>query len=603
MPNYPPPFSVPVVPLAKFGKINFTPAPMDSAGTAPRVRKNGPVRRNLEPFKEEIRLMTEAGLSPNEISMHLFDTHKIQFSRNVVVARQREWGFRDEAVVGGSKIKGNKRNLEPFKIQLLNWKNEGLTSAEMEARFDTTFGSHAPTSTIQRFLDRWDQPVDLSWREIETLPLENIHSHQPRPINLLSRTELRDLQRGIRTAYRKNPTLPDSNPISGWMHSLVRAACYDQTIQGIMVKEWLQPGLHWSTSRLFDPLWIDGIQLPGSYTFDMVDTRGKILERVNAMTPRILEKVMITLTEFLEEGVSLTEVEHGDGYLKAAMSLRAATTPPKCVVDLLRLTRDELIELKDDFHLSKAMDRLSLRDLPASKTVFQYLKKERKNSSLTKTITREVTESLKSWLPAAMVLGQSPALRPSDMESVERKYENCQPRKQKNKRRGAEGDQQNQEGFESGSDGDSEKADDRCDGEDSEVNYQGQEYGRLYTLLAQRVRSNLPVQPMVYGDWREPITGALLGYPPPRFGMASWEPSPLVMSFLGTGPDADKEMTQPSRSFSNARKLSFTESEPSSSPDCRTTLAEAVDYLKKIVASQTTKEREEYEAVDNPCCY
>jgi len=34
MPNYPPPFSVPVVPLAKFRKINFTPAPMDSAGTA-----------------------------------------------------------------------------------------------------------------------------------------------------------------------------------------------------------------------------------------------------------------------------------------------------------------------------------------------------------------------------------------------------------------------------------------------------------------------------------------------------------------------------------------------------------------------------------------
>jgi hypothetical protein len=121
MPYYPPPFSVPVVPFAKSRKINFiTPAPMDSAGTAPRVRKNRPVRRNLEPFKEEIRLITEAGLSPNEISIYLFDTHKIQFSRNVVVTRQREWGFRDKAVISGSKIKGNKRNLEPFKIQLLN---------------------------------------------------------------------------------------------------------------------------------------------------------------------------------------------------------------------------------------------------------------------------------------------------------------------------------------------------------------------------------------------------------------------------------------------------------------------------------------------------
>jgi hypothetical protein len=50
-------------------------------------------------------------------------------------------------------------------------------SAEMEARFDTTFSSYAPASTIQRFLDRWDQPIDLSWREIETLPLENIYSH------------------------------------------------------------------------------------------------------------------------------------------------------------------------------------------------------------------------------------------------------------------------------------------------------------------------------------------------------------------------------------------------------------------------------------------
>jgi hypothetical protein len=84
MPNYPPPFLL-VVPLAKFRKINFIPALINSAGTAPRVRKNGPVRRNLEPFKEEIRLITEAGLSPNEISMHLFNTYKIQFSRNVVV--------------------------------------------------------------------------------------------------------------------------------------------------------------------------------------------------------------------------------------------------------------------------------------------------------------------------------------------------------------------------------------------------------------------------------------------------------------------------------------------------------------------------------------
>jgi hypothetical protein len=88
MPYYPPPFSVPVVPFAKSRKINFiTPAPMDSAGTAPRVRKDGPVKRNLEPFKDEIRLMTETGLSPNEIREYLFDTYKIQFSRNVVVSR------------------------------------------------------------------------------------------------------------------------------------------------------------------------------------------------------------------------------------------------------------------------------------------------------------------------------------------------------------------------------------------------------------------------------------------------------------------------------------------------------------------------------------
>ena len=59
---------------------------MDSAGTAPRVQKNGPVRRNLEPFKKEIYLITEAGLSPNKISIHLFDIYKIQFSRNIVIA-------------------------------------------------------------------------------------------------------------------------------------------------------------------------------------------------------------------------------------------------------------------------------------------------------------------------------------------------------------------------------------------------------------------------------------------------------------------------------------------------------------------------------------
>ena len=86
---------------------------------------------------------------------------------------------------------------------------------------------------------------------------------------------------GCRKAWKKQssshtkkiPAVPLEDPTPKWFTLLVSAACWDETIQMLVLKETEQPGLHWYNNRIFNPPWILGLQLPGSYQFPTVDTK------------------------------------------------------------------------------------------------------------------------------------------------------------------------------------------------------------------------------------------------------------------------------------------------------------------------------------------
>jgi hypothetical protein len=121
---------------------------------------------------------------------------------------------------------------------------------------------------------------------------------------------------------------------------MVAAACYDSEIQGVMLKESLQPGLHWCTNRLFNPLWVRDIYLRGSYRFASVDTMERIITRENSLTPGIPKKVESKLIGLIEDTRVRAITKYGEDFLHAALSLKPTTSPASCVTRLLRMLMD-----------------------------------------------------------------------------------------------------------------------------------------------------------------------------------------------------------------------------------------------------------------------
>jgi hypothetical protein len=122
---------------------------------------------------------------------------------------------------------------------------------------------------------------------------------------------------------------------------------------------------------------------------------------------------------------------------------------------------------------------------------------------------------------------------------------------------------------------------------------------KLLVLLRGKVLQEVRT-PAVFTDWKAPTTGALLGSSPARFGVAPWElePSSVVQSIIARDTDSRSADYVEAQSFSDARRLSIAERERLSvDSDAENTFQESVEYMKNIIATRTSKEKEDYESI------
>lgn len=504
---------------------------------AGRLAKRGLVettRRNLDQYKEEMLGMVRNGVKAMAIWRHLQDKYHMNIGRGTVYNRLEEWGAR---VPSCTRPAAN--NVNKYRAKILAWEAGGMDAEEIRMRYSAEY-KEVSLRTIKNALKRWHGQESSSWHKIEEWPREG--EIPGVPADLLTGTALAALESDIRAAYQADPAEVE------WDEALIAALCFDRSIQRLIVKESLQPGHHWALDRRLNPLWVLGIRLPGSFQ-GAVDTLPKIMAVVDALTPRVLAEVKERMDSFLAEEVAATEREGGPEGVAAARSVISVTTPPQCVVDLMLTCQEEVGKEQHYNHIDELS--LPLADMPATQALRQF-RKDR--SGVLGTWTAAVEGVLEGWWEPWMALEELPALTEEDLQA-----------------RGASEEEEGEAGGDTGADASD------CDSEDGislgiedlhigtgpwkqgEGQYsQEGKFGTLYTLLARRVRFRLP-QPQVFKGWHAPTTGALLGAPPSRFGTAPWQPG--------------------------ARGKSTEE-----------TLADAQDYLCKIVQQQTPAEREAYRA-------
>lgn len=163
------------------------------------------------------------------------------------------------------------------------------------------------------------------------------------------------------------------------------------------MKERLQPGYHWSLVRRFNPLWVLGIQLPGSYLHPAVDTQEKIFAKVDSLSAKILAETILKLLDLLEEGLASTAKEYGEDYMSSSLSITPTTTPAKCIMDLLQAVQNEINETRQDVGLSKLLNQLSLVELPNCKALAELLGQGDEITPLLDGFTQMAIDSLQSW--------------------------------------------------------------------------------------------------------------------------------------------------------------------------------------------------------------
>jgi hypothetical protein len=244
--------------------------------------------------------------------------------------------------------------------------------------------------------------------------------------------ELHVLKDKIKKAYQhETKEAEDNEPdLRFWVDSLVRALCYETTIQALIVKEILQPGYHWSTERHFDPLWVIGVQLPGAFGGKSVDTWEKIIGVVDSLAKEVLEKTGTKLLKLLDQGIATETDEYGEGHFEGGLAMIPATTPPMCILNLIRTCRQEIEILQGDVALKDSLGRMSLADLPACRALSTSLQQRGSKLSLLDRYTINVTEELISWIEPWMMPEKLPSLTTEDIDTVKKwrssNYDNIQ---------------------------------------------------------------------------------------------------------------------------------------------------------------------------------
>jgi hypothetical protein len=207
------------------------------------------------------------------------------------------------------------------------------------------------------------------------------------------------VESSLQTQYQGGLRPPKNSQLDlkVWHNRPVDAACYDQGLQGLAVKELHQPGFHWSASRRFNPLWVIGIQLPGSYCFSEVDSRSKIMAIIDSLTPAVLEEAWKKLVKWLTTGIMVMWKENGAEWLGTIMSTHLATNPPMCVARLLRLARSDLNLERQETRLRTFAARVPE---PACQALQQCIGKTREEPNMAETYAIVVLEELESrWTP------------------------------------------------------------------------------------------------------------------------------------------------------------------------------------------------------------
>jgi hypothetical protein len=154
------------------------------------------------------------------------------------------------------------------------------------------------------------------WRPVERPPpLHRLPLLYP---DLRRSSELPNLKDKIENTYLLDlKDFEDREPdLKLWTDCLIRMLCYERSIQELIVKEKLQPGHYWSTTRNLDPLWVIGVHLPGAFGAEFVNTWDKIFSIVASLAEEILARTGRELMELFEQGIAVETQDTAADILK-----------------------------------------------------------------------------------------------------------------------------------------------------------------------------------------------------------------------------------------------------------------------------------------------
>ena len=185
--------------------------------------------------------MKQEHLYPNVmIRKHLSEKYGNDFGSSVISRALRRWGVIE--IVKRQKPKNGriKEVLDPYRSHLLKFNDDGMSIADMLQKFSETFGGiRTSEKWVVKALAAWQD----DWRPIRrALPLDQL----PVPhVDLRTSDELQHLKNKIRNAYlRDMKDKEDCEPdLELWADSLVKALCFETSVQELIVKEKLQPGI------------------------------------------------------------------------------------------------------------------------------------------------------------------------------------------------------------------------------------------------------------------------------------------------------------------------------------------------------------------------
>ncbi|PMD48822.1 hypothetical protein L207DRAFT_560408 [Hyaloscypha variabilis F] len=355
----------------------------------------------------------------------------------------------------------------------------------------------------------------LEWlNDCPTLPTNNIP-----PVDVLGVEELDFLKLAIKNQHWDgiaDLADPEEDWTRQWSNILAEAACHDERIQKILVDKRLSPGNSGLDGLKFNPLWVLGIPLPGSYDDPLaLGSIEDIMTVVDKLTPTILQSVEKQIDIAIEATISQFQNKTGDVDYK---SLVPAACPTKETVQLLQIVRSDLEREEEDIDSRRVLNNLKgMPNLPSCGNLAQLLDFEldtpgnplsSPNSRTLHDFTTESISYLRNLQKDWMVLQPLPDLTASDMSAIENPHYHHE---------------HDPDEWEDEDDELAAYLEATAQISDAEVF----EMVPLYRRLFIRIKSRLP-RPKPYRQWGWPVAGALSTFSPSAAEEVAWHPSQPV---------------------------------------------------------------------------